>query len=433
MGIPGKEHCHRRPGCLHHRMGTLPASLRLLFALRVVRMFAYGLLGVVLVLYVAARGFDEGRLGLLLSLTFLGDAAISLWLSTHADRWGRRKTLLVGAALMALGGAVMAATGDFTLLVLAATIGVISPTGNEVGPFLAVEQAGLAQVVPAAERTRYFAWYNFAGYLATALGALLTGTVVQRLQESGWSALHSYAAVFWAYAGLGVVLGLMTTRLDAAVEAPPAARAAGAGAVFGLKHSRGTVLRLSALFSLDAFAGGFIVQSFLAYWFHRRFGVGEAALGQVFFGANILSGLSGLAAVPLARRIGLVNTMVATHLPSNLLLMLVPLMPDFRWAAGVLWLRHTLSQMDVPTRQSYVNAVVPAAERSAANGVTGVARQLGTALAPLGVGLMPAAALLAGGPFFVAGGLKIVYDLVLWKVFRTQPAPEEVFAPRKPE
>ncbi|MBI2517340.1 MAG: MFS transporter [Opitutae bacterium] len=406
-------------------MGDAPRNVRLLFAARIVRMFAYGLLGVVLVLYLAARGLDEARIGLLLTLTFLGDAVVSLWLSTHADRWGRRKALLVGAALMLLGGVVMALTGDFILLTIAATIGVISPTGNEVGPFLAVEQAGLAQVVPATERTRFFAWYNLMGYAATAVGALVAGVLSESLQHAGWSDQQSYAALFWAYGGLGLVIAGLIARLDGTVEAPARARAAEAGAVFGLRESRGTVLRLSALFSVDAFAGGFIVQSFLVYWFHVRFGVGESALGGVFFGTNLLSGLSALAAVPLARRIGLVNTMVFTHLPSNVLLMLVPLMPSFGWAAAVLWARHMISQMDVPTRQSYVSAVVPEAERSAANGVTGTARQLGTALAPLCAGVMPAAALLAGGPFFFAGGLKIVYDLALWRSFRRVKPPEE--------
>lgn len=409
-------------------MSAATLSLRLLFAARLVRMFGYGLLGVVLVLYLAARGLEEAQIGLLLTLTFLGDAAISLWLSTHADRWGRRRALLVGAGLMFLGGVLMAVTGDFLWLVVAATIGVISPTGNEVGPFLAVEQAGLAQVVPAERRTHYFAWYNVVGYGATAVGALVAGATAQLLQAAGWSALASYQLIFCSYGALGLVIGVLAWRLDPAIEAPGAhqpAAAPAATALFGLRESRGIVVRLSALFSLDAFAGGFIVQSFIAYWFHVRYGVGEAALGGVFFGAHLLSGLSALAAVPLARRIGLVNTMVFTHLPSNLLLMLVPLMPTFGWAAAVLWLRHTISQMDVPTRQSYVNAVVPAGERSAANGVTGTARQLGTALAPLCLGAMPAALLLAGGPFFVAGGLKVIYDLALWRSFRTVLPPEE--------
>lgn len=408
-------------------MSPAPVSLRLLFATRCLRMFAYGLLGVVLVLYLAERGLDATRIGLLLTLTFLGDAAISLVLSTRADRWGRRRTMMAGAALMAVGGWAMAATGDFGLLVVAATIGVISPTGGEVGPFLAVEQACLAQVVADRERTRIFAWYNVAGYLATALGALVAGTVAEALQRAGWNALASYRVLFLAYGVAGVLIVLLCRMFDAAVEAPARATppAGPVGALLGLHESRGTVLRLAGLFSLDAFAGGFIVQSFLVYWFHQKFGVGEAALGTVFFGTNLLSGLSALAAVPLARRIGLVNTMVWTHLPSNVLLMLVPLMPTYGWAVAVLLLRHMISQMDVPTRQSYVSAVVTAGERSAANGVTGTARQLGAALAPVLAGPMLATAALAGAPFFVSGGLKIVYDLLLWRSFRRVKPPEE--------
>ena len=410
---------------LHGRVNERPGSVRLLFATRMARMFAYGVLGVVLVLYLVETGLDTGRIGLLITLTFLGDAAISLFLSTRADRWGRRRVLVVGAMLMTLGGAGMALTGNFWWLAIAATIGVISPTGNEVGPFLAVEQACLAQLIDDRERTKFFAWYNLAGYFATALGALAGGMSAEGLQHGGSSVLTSYRALFWIYAVLGVVIGLLSWRLGDRVEAPTAVEGSASSAFLGLHESRATVYRLSALFSLDAFAGGFIVQSFLAYWFHRKFGVGEAALGSVFFGANILAGCSALAAVPLARRIGLVNTMVCTHLPSNVLLMLVPLMPTFGWAVTMLLLRHMISQMDVPARQSYVNAVVPAAERSAANGVTGTARQLGTALAPLCAGPMLGVAALASVPFFVAGGLKVVYDLALWRGFRALKPPEE--------
>lgn len=400
--------------------------MRLLFASRIVRMFAYGIIGVMLVLYLAEVGLGEARIGLLLTFTFLGDAAISLWLSTRADRWGRRRTLMAGAALMALGGAVMALTGDFTLLAVGATIGVISPTGGEVGPFLAVEQACLAQLIHDRDRTRIFAWYNVAGYLATALGALAGGLLAESLQRSGWAPLASYRALFAGYGALGGVIGVMSWRLGANVEAPEAKAGAGAPAKFlGLDQSRATVLKLSAIFWIDSFGGGFIVQSFLAYWFHQRYGATDAALGGIFFGANLLSGVSALVAVPLARRIGLVNTMVWTHLPSNILLMGVPLMPSFGWAVALLLLRHTISQMDVPTRQSYVNAVVPAGERSAANGVTGTARQLGTSLAPLFAGPLLGSAALASVPFFVAGGLKIVYDLSLWRNFRAVKPPEE--------
>ncbi len=408
------------------------ASLRRLFATRMLRMFAYGILGVVLVLYLAERGLDEVRIGLLLTLTFLGDAAISLWLSTRADRWGRRKTLVAGAMLMAAGGLAMAGTGDFGLLVLAATIGVISPTGNEVGPFLAVEQSCVAQVIADRDRTKVYAWYNVAGYSATALGALVGGLLAETLQAGGWSRLGSYQALFAGYGALGLTIGVLSARLGRAVEAPPAAAVKAAGplaALTGLHESRGLVLRLSGLFSIDAFAGGFIVQSFLVYWFHQKFGVTDAALGGVFFGANLLSGLSALAAVPLARRIGLVNTMVWTHLPSNVLLMFVPLMPTFGAAAAMLLVRHAISQMDVPTRQSYVNAVVPAAERSAANGVTGTARQLGAALAPVLAGPLLGTAALAAAPFFISGGLKIIYDLALWRAFRAVKPPEEQSRP----
>ncbi|HEY8995860.1 MAG TPA: MFS transporter, partial [Lacunisphaera sp.] len=190
-------------------MATATVSLPLLFATRCLRMFAYGLLGVVLVLYLAERGLDGTRIGLLLTLTFLGDAAISLVLSTRADRWGRRRTMMIGATLMAAGGWAMAATEDFGLLVVAATIGVISPTGGEVGPFLAVEQACLAQVVSVAERTRVFAWYNVAGYLATALGALVAGAVAETLQQAGWNPLASYRVLFVAYGVAGVLILLL--------------------------------------------------------------------------------------------------------------------------------------------------------------------------------------------------------------------------------
>jgi MFS family permease len=384
-------------------------------------MFAYGLLGVVLVLYLGERGLDAARIGLLLTLTFLGDAAISLWLSTRADTWGRRRTLAAGAWLMAAGGADLALTGDFFWMAVAATIGVVSPTGGEVGPFLAVEQAALAQVTPDTDRTKVFAWYNVVGYAATALGALVAGVTVEALQAQGQTALTSYKVILAAYAAIGLALWAVNFCLGPEVEAPTGH--AGGEKFFGLGESRGLVVRLSGLFAIDSFAGGFIVQSFLVWWFRQHYGVGEAALGAVFFGANLLSGLSALAAVPLARRIGLVNTMVWTHLPSNVLLMLVPLMPTFGWAAAVLLLRHTISQMDVPTRQSYVNAVVPAAERSAANGVTGTARQLGTALAP--ALMAPLLALAPGAPFFAAGGLKIAYDLALWRRFRAVKPPEE--------
>lgn len=399
------------------------ADTRVLFASRLMRMFAYGMLGVVLVLYLVRLGLDGGRIGLLLTLTLLGDVAISLWLTAHADRWGRRKTLVVGAALMALGGAGMAFSENFIVLVVAATIGVISPTGGEVGPFQSVEQACLAQEVANESRTKLFAWYNLVGYLASALGALAVGWFLGTTNSAG---LVAYRQVFLAYAAVGVVLGVLALRLTPWVEAPPSGGVMPAGpTLLGLGESRGLVVRLSALFALDSFGGGFVLQSFLAWWLLQKFGADEAVLGAVFFGTNLLSGVSGLAAVPLAKRIGLINTMVWTHLPSNVLLMLVPLMPTLPLAIAMLLARHLLSQMDVPTRASYLSAVVPAAERAAANGMTATAKQLGAALGPLLAGRLFGAAAATGLPFFICGTLKSIYDLLLWRAFRQTKPPEE--------
>ncbi len=402
------------------------ADLRVLFATRLLRLFAYGLLGVVLVLYLVRLGFDGPRIGLLLTLTLLGDVVISLWLTTHADRWGRRRTLVAGAVLMALGGAGMIASDGFLILALASTLGVISPTGGEVGPFQSVEQACLAQAVSEEERTRTFAWYHLAGYGASALGALAAGGFAGVAIHYGWTDLEAYRAIFVAYAVLGVILGALSLRLSPGVEAHPAGLLTTPGrTLLGLHQSRAVVFRLSALFALDSFGGGFVVQSFVVWWFQQHFHASEVTLGAVFFGTNLLSGVSGLLAVPLARRFGLVATMVWTHLPSNVLLMLVPLMPTLPLGIAMLLLRHLLSQMDVPTRQSYLNAIVPPGERSAANGVTATAKQLGTAIGPLVAGTLFGAAAATALPFFVCGILKSTYDLLLWRSFRHARAPEE--------
>jgi MFS family permease len=394
---------------------------RLLFATRIIRLFAYGLLSVVLVLYLTQIGLDEAWVGLLLSLTLAGDAVISLWITMQADRIGRRRMLVLGAALMIFAGIIFGVTDHFVLLTLAAIIGTISPGGNEVGPFLAIEQAGLSQTVSDQQRTQVFAWYNLVGSLATATGALVGGVIAQMLQNTGVSPLVSYRAILIAYALLGGVLALLFTRLSTAVEVvvqrPVTHR-------FGLTHSRSIVVQLSMLFALDAFAGGLVVQSLIAYWFNVRFGVDVAVIGAIFFGANLLAGLSALAAARIAARVGLINTMVFTHIPSNILLMLVPLMPSLPLAIVVLLARFSISQMDVPTRQSYVMAVVEPEERSAAAGITGIARTIGAACSPLLAGLFLNAGLF-NLPFFVAGGLKIVYDLALYRNFRRVKSAKE--------
>src|SRR5262245_25481468 len=393
----------------------------LLFATRVVRLFAYGALSVVLVFYLIDVGLSELQTGVLLTLTLLGDTLISLAITTTADRLGRRRMLIAGAALMAGAGLVMASTTQFWLLLLAATVGVISPSGQEVGPFLPIEQAALSGLVGARRRTNVFAWYTLSGAFATATGALAAGFLTRDLFAGASAPVERYRVVVLLYAVLGVLLAIVFWRLSTDTEATTENADLSSLTTMtrgvGLEQSRPVVLRLSALFALDAFGGGFVTQSFAAYWFHLRYGIEPATLGPIFFWANVLAGLSALVAARLAARFGLIRTMVWTHLPSNVLLILVPLMPTLPWAIATLLLRFSISQMDVPTRQSYVMAVVPAGERAAAAGVTGVARTVGAAISPVFVGLCFARPALISVPFFLAGSLKIVYDLVLYRQF----------------
>lgn len=402
----------------------------LLFATRFIRLFAYGSLSVVLVFYLIGLGLSESQTGLLLTLTLVGDTVVSLYLTTRADRIGRRRMLIVGAALMAAAGLAFASTRNLWLLILAGTIGVISPSGNEVGPFLSIEQAALSHVVTDRTRTEVFAWYTFAGSLATALGALVAGTLTYALQESAMGPVSSYRTVVILYAALGVVLACVFARVSPAAEASTLGENRTFRATFacssGLDRSRDVVVKLSALFALDAFGGGFVVQSFAAYWFYLRFAVNPGTLGAIFFWANIFAGISALLASRLASRFGLIKTMVATHLPSNILLILVPLMPTLSLAVLVLLVRFSISQMDVPTRQSYIMAVVSPEERSAAAGITGVARTVGAAISPLFVGFMFAHPALINLPFLIAGTLKITYDLLLYREFVAVQPPEEV-------
>ena len=393
-----------------------PLDARLLFAARIVRLFAYGFLAVVLVLYLSAIGLDDHRIGLLLSLTLAGDVIVSLFLTTRADVLGRKRTLLAGALLMIGAAVVFAITRDFTLLVLAATIGVISPSGNEVGPFLAVEQVALTQAAQGRDRTSLFAWYNLAGSFATAAGSLAGGFLAGQMMSRGFGAVASYRSAIIAYAILGGILATVFAAVSPAIEGERIAKTT--RGLFRVERSRSVVTRLSALFALDSFAGGMVVQSIVAYWFFRRFGLSPAALGTLFFGANLAAGVSALTAARIAKRFGLLNTMVFTHLPSNILLILIPLMPTLPLAIAVLLLRFSISQMDVPTRQAFVIAAVDPTERTAAAGITGVARTTGAALAP--VVAMPLIASLTHSwvPFIAAGALKIVYDLALLRSCR---------------
>jgi MFS family permease len=404
----------------------LPRDGWILFASRFFRLFAYGSLSVVLVFYLVGVGLTEPQIGTLFTLTLIGDTAISLFLTTRADRFGRRRTLLVGAALMVAAGMVFASAQAFWLLLLAGTVGVISPSGNEVGPFLSIEQAALAAVATDRTRTEVLAWYTFAGSFATALGALAGGAVSQR-SHAVTTMASDYRPVVILYAVIGLTLAILFGALSREAESSKTATATTSriAGLTGLDRSRPIVMKLAALFALDAFAGGFVIQSFAAYWFYLRFGVDPITLGSIFFWANLFAGLSALLASRLAARFGLVKTMVATHVPSNVLLILVPLMPTLWLATLVLLARFSISQMDVPTRQSYLMAVVSPDERSAAAGIAGVARTIGASISPLFVGVMFAQPSFINLPFFLAGALKIVYDVSLYRAFVNVRPPEE--------
>lgn len=401
-------------------MHIVTRDIVLLFTTRIIRMFAYGFVSVVLALYLVASGLSAAGVGAVLTATLAGDIFVSLWVTMVADRVGRKNMLLLGSFLMILAGLVFLLTDDPVWITIAAIIGIVSPSGGEIGPFLSIEQAALSQLVPDSRRTRVFGWYNLAGSFATAGGALAGGWLAQWLQNIGLSGLEAYRWIMGGYAACGLALMLLFVFVSRHAEVVPVAgNPEGAGKrTLGLHRSKSVVFKLSSLFALDAFAGGFVVQSMIAWWLHVHYGADEGMLGTLFFAANLLAGVSALLATRLADRIGLVRTMVFTHIPSNFLLCLVPLMPNFWLAVVMLLLRACISQMDVPARQSYTMAVVAPDERSAASGITTVARSVGAAVSPLLGGLLMAYPFLFSVPFFVAGGLKIMYDVMLYKMFK---------------
>lgn len=387
---------------------------------RVMRTFAYGYLAVILALYLEALGMDAAGIGLILAAAVAGSALMTVFWSLVADRYGRRRTVATMAALMAAGGVVFALTDQFWLLVLGALTGTISTTSSEVGIFQTVEQAILPQTAPDARRTWLFSLYNMVANFASALGSL-AATSAGAFAALGLAGADAYRPLFVLYALIGLLNMAVFLTLSDRVER---AKVEGGRRFLGIHRSGGTVARLSALFGLDAFAGALVVHSIVAYWFVLRWGLPLADLAWIFFWVNILSGLSLLAAGWLAGRIGLLNTMVFTHLPSNVLLMLVPLMPTAGLAVALFLARMSISQMDVPTRQSYSMAVVDPDERTATAGITNFARTTASAFAPpLATTAMTAVGL--GFPFVAAGALKVLYDSAIWLAFRGVRPPEE--------
>jgi MFS family permease len=405
------------------------AAWRILL-MRGLRQMAYGCLSVILGVVLADEGFSPAAIGILITVSLVGDMVGTYVISLFADAWGRRRTLALLALLMAGTGVIFGLVSSYPVLLVAAFFGTLGTTASETAPFLPIDQAMLAQVSTPERRTALFARYNLIASLSTALGALAAG-LPALLMQSGLPLASGTRLLFGMYTVLGLVVADLSLRLSPSVEAPvrPPVEIQNLRQRLAppLHRSRGIVWRLTALFSVDALAGGLVVQSLMALFFHLRFGLPLSTLSALFFGANLLSALSFLAAVPLARRFGLLNTMVFTHLPSNVLLALVAFAPTFPLAAAVLLLRQVLSQMDVPTRQAYTMALVDPQERTAAASVTSLARSLGSATSPIFAGLLlQGPLLLVGLPFILAGTLKAAYDLTLWSIFRHVHPKEEM-------
>ena len=394
-----------------------PVIRRLLFV-RGLRAFADGYVSLLLPLYLIMLGFSPLQVGVIATATLLGSGMLTLLVGIHAYRFKQRTLLLAAAALMAATGLGFAVTTDFWPLLVIAVVGTLNPSSGDVSVFLPLEHAWLSRAVEDRERTALFARYSLIGSLVAALGAFFAGVPDLLVSTAGWSMKSALQAMFALYGLIGVGAALIYRTLPAT----PGSTAPGPAAP--LKQAKRTVYTLAALFSLDAFGGGFVVQSMLALWLYERFQLSIATTATIFFWTGLLSAFSFLIAVRIAKRIGLINTMVFTHLPSNVLLVLVPFMPTLSWAIALLLVRSALSQMDVPTRTSYVMAVVPPAERAAAASVTAVPRSLASSASPLLAGYLLGVSTF-GWPLAIAGGLKIAYDLLLLVMFRAVRPPEE--------
>jgi MFS family permease len=391
---------------------------RLLLCGRALRAFGDGFVSLLLPVYLTLLGFDALAVGVLTAVTLAGSAALTLLVGLRAQRYGHRR-LLLGATLLMIGtGMGFALETRFWPLLLVGFLGTLNPSSGDVSLFLPLEQALLAGAVSDRSRTALFSAYSLTGSLVAALGALAAGVPELLTALLPVGLLRAVQAMFALYALLGLASYFLYRRLPAPVMPRRAAAAAPLG------PSRRIVLTLAALFGLDAFGGGFIVQSLLALWLFERFGLSLVAAGSFFFWSGLLAAASYLVATRIAARIGLVNTMVWTHLPSNLLLILAPFAPSLPLALALLLARSALSNMDVPTRTSYVMAVVTPDERAAAASVTSVPRSLAAAASPVAAGWLLGLSSF-GWPLVAAGALKLVYDLLLLAMFRHHRPPEE--------
>ena len=406
----------RTPGRLLLPVGVDPAALPLLVG-RAMRAFADGYVAILLPAYLLALGFDQMDVGLLSTATLAGSAVATLAVGTIGHRWTQQKLLLGAALLMIATGLGFAGVETFWPLLLVAFFGTINPGSGDVSVFLPLEHARLAHAADGNARTALFARYSLAGSLCAAVGALAAGLPPWLALVADMPLRSGLRVMFILYAMIGAGIWLMYRRL-------PRAAGATVQAAVPLGPSRGIVFRLAALFSVDAFAGGLVVNSLLTLWLFERFGLSLAQAGLFFFWAGLLAAISQLVAPAVARRIGLLNTMVFTHIPANVFLILAALSPSLPVALGLLFARSALSQMDVPTRTAYVMAAVTPAERAAAASFTAVPRSLASAASPTLAGALLAAGLLSA-PLVACGALKIAYDLALLVSFRRLRLPAD--------
>ena len=393
------------------------SNVALLFAARGVRAFGDGFAAIVLPAYLSAIGLDTVQIGIVATASLLGSAALTLVIGFLAPRFELRRLLLAGAALTAITGLAYPASAYLAFVLVIGFFGTINPSSGDVGMMLPLEQAMLAHEAADRQRTTAFARYSLIGALATAAGAL-AAAAPDLLVRVGIDTMSAFRIMFYVYAGLGIVAALLYRRL-------PRAQVADARPAAALGPSRRIVYGLAALFSLDSFAGGFVVQSLLALWLFQRFDLSLAEASLFFFWSNVLTAFSYPVAARLSRHIGLINTMVFTHIPASLCLILAAFAPDLTLVLALLLVRSALSQMDVPARTSYVMAVVTPAERTAAASITNVPRSLASALSPGLAGFLFAFSF-SGLPLVLCGVLKIVYDLALLYSFRHIRPPEEM-------
>lgn len=393
----------------------LPPETRPLLIARALRAFVDGFICILLPAYLLALGLGAFEVGVLSAATLLGSATFTLLLGAHGHRFHHRSLLLGAALLMAATGMLFAGLSSFWPLLLVAFVGTLNPSSGDVSVFLPLEHARLAEAAEGDARTHLFARYTLAGALFAALGSLAAG-LPDLLVGQGWDKVAALRVMFLIYALAGGAVWLLYRRLP---EPPPHERPPPPAP---LRESRGIVIRLTALFSIDAFAGGLVLNSLLALWLFERFDLSLAAAGLFFFWAGLLSAFSQLAAPLVAKRIGLINTMVFTHIPASLFLILAALADSLPWALGLLLARAALSQMDVPTRSAFVMAVVTPPERAAAASFTAVPRSLAAAVSPSLGGALFAAGWLAA-PLIACGVLKIAYDLAIWRAFRRVAQP----------